>query len=168
MAFHGKLQSGAEGGGTESIWSDGALLHIIKGKITSSWYANHLQLVELCCSITDIIDSTRANMRQYTKYGFVRNGYYLLIKYSIRILCERPGWLLSSQKAVWHLTIRYFRWLSLDFHLDRGRRLAYRIYWSVTPLGKWWNDANRILSPWTSAKWFNNLAALLLALSAQY
>ena len=28
-----------------------ALLHIIKGKITCSWYTNHLQLVELCCSI---------------------------------------------------------------------------------------------------------------------
>ena len=57
MAFHGKLQSG----GTESIitWSDEALLHIIKGKITCSWYTNHLQLLELCYSITDVIDSIR-------------------------------------------------------------------------------------------------------------
>ena len=110
-----------------------ALSHIINGKITCSWYTNHLQLVELCCSITDVIDSIRANTHQYTKYGFVRNGYYPLMKYSIRILRERRGWLLSSQKAVWLLTICYFRWLSLDFHLDRGRILEYRIYWSVTP-----------------------------------
>ena len=93
-----------------------------------------MQLVELCCSITDVIDSIRVNTRQYSKYGSVRNGYYLFMKYSIRILRERRGWLLSSQKAVWLLTIPYFRWLSLDFHLDRGRRSEYRIYWSVTPL----------------------------------
>ena len=35
--------------------------------------------------------SIRANTRQYTKYGFVRNGYYPLMKYSIRILRERRG-----------------------------------------------------------------------------
>ena len=68
-----------------------ALLHIIKGKIICSWYTNHLQLVELCCSITDVIDSIRANTRQYTKYGFVRNGYSPLMKYTIRILRERRG-----------------------------------------------------------------------------
>ena len=80
------------------------------------------------------MDSIRANTCQYTKYGFVWNGYYPLMKYSIRILRERQGWLLSSQKAVWLLTIRYFWWLPLDFHLDRGWRLEYRICWSVTPL----------------------------------
>ena len=58
---------------------------------------------------------------------------YPLMKYSIRILRQRRGWLLTSQKAVLFLTIRYFRWLSLDFHLDRGRRSEYRIHWSVTP-----------------------------------
>ena len=39
------------------------------------------------------------------------------------------GWLLSSQKAIWLLTTRCFQWLSLDFHLDWGRRSEYRIYW---------------------------------------
>ena len=33
--------------------------------------------------------SIRANTPQYTKYGFVRNGYYPFMKYSIRILRER-------------------------------------------------------------------------------
>ena len=47
------------------------------------------------------------------------------------------GWLLSSQKVVWLLTIGYFRWLSLDFHLNRGRRSEYTLYWSVTPLHFW-------------------------------
>ena len=28
-----------------------------------------------------------------------------------------------------------FRWLPLDFHLDRGRRSEYRIYWSFTASG---------------------------------
>ena len=28
-----------------------------------------------------------------------------------------------------------FRKLTLDFHLDRGQRSKYRIYWSATPLG---------------------------------
>ena len=27
-----------------------------------------------------------------------------------------------------------FQWLSLDFHLDQGRRSEYKIYWSATPL----------------------------------
>ena len=27
-----------------------------------------------------------------------------------------------------------FRWLSFDFHLDRGWRSEYRMYWSATPL----------------------------------
>ena len=76
----------------------------------------------------------RASKHQYTIIGYVQNGYYPVMKYNIRILREIRGWLLSSQKAVWLLTIRYFRWLSLDFHLDRGQRSEYRIYWSVTPL----------------------------------
>ena len=104
---------------------------IIKRKITCSWYTNHFQLVELFYSIPDVIDSIRVNTRQYTKYGYVQNGYYPLMKYSIRILREMQGWPLSSQKAVWLLTIHYYRWLSLDFHLDWGWRLEYRIYWSA-------------------------------------
>ena len=126
----GKLQSG----GTESIWSDEALLHIIKGKINCSysWSTNHLQLVSYAQSLMS--DSIQASTRQYTIIGYVRNRYYPLMKCSIRILRERRGWLLSSQKAVWLLTICYFWWLSLDFNLDRGQRSEYRIYWSVTPL----------------------------------
>ena len=33
---------------------------------TCSWYANRLQLVELCCSISNVIDSIRLSMCQYT------------------------------------------------------------------------------------------------------
>ena len=67
-----------------------------------------MQLVELCYWIADVIDSIQANMHQYTKYDYVQNGYYPLIKYSIHILCEIRGWLLSSQKAIWRMTIRFF------------------------------------------------------------
>ena len=67
------------------------LREILLAAGTCSWYTNHLQLVELCCSVTDVIDSIQANMRWYAKYRFVWNGYYPLKKYSIRILCEKRG-----------------------------------------------------------------------------
>ena len=51
-------------------------------------------------SITDVIDSIEASMHQYTIYGYVQNGYYSLMKYSIRILCEIGDRLLASQKAI--------------------------------------------------------------------
>ena len=51
--------------------------------ILLSWYTNHLQLVELCCSIIDIIDSVRANTHQYTNYGFgwIRINLVLHVEY---------------------------------------------------------------------------------------
>ena len=111
-------QSGTWSGGTESIWSDEALLltiATIKGKITCSWYTNHFQLVELCCSITDVIDSILVSTYQYANYGYVWNGYYPLMKYSIRILREIRGWLLSRQRQFdfWPSTISVIvPWLS--------------------------------------------------------
>ena len=39
-----------------------------------------------------------------------------------------------AKRHFWFLTIRYFRYLSLDLHLDRVWRSEYRIYSSVTPL----------------------------------
>ena len=55
------------------------------------------------------------------------------------------GWLLSSQKAVWLLTTLLFRWLSFDFHLDRGRRPEDRSteYIGVPPP---WSCFNSIVS----------------------
>ena len=50
-------------------------------------------------------------------HGYVQNGYYPLIKYSIHILRKMQGWLLSSQKAVGLLTTRYFGNCPLTFIL---------------------------------------------------
>ena len=49
-----------------------------------------MQLVELC-SITDVTDSIRASTRQDTIHGYVQNGYYPVMKCSIRILCKMRG-----------------------------------------------------------------------------
>ena len=57
----------------------------------------------------------------------MRNGYYPLIKYSIRILREIRGWLLSSHKALWLLTIRYFGDCPMTFILteEEDRNTEY-------------------------------------------
>ena len=66
-------------------------------------------------------------MHQYTIIGYVQNGYYLVMKYSIRILRKMQGWLLSSQKAVWLLIIHFFGGCPLTFILtkDEDRSTEY-------------------------------------------
>ena len=83
-------------------------------------------------------------MMSWIVYGRIRASILNMALCGTDIICiwstvstlyvKDKCWLLSSQKAVWLLTIRYFWWLPLDFHLDRGWRLEYRICWSVTPL----------------------------------
>ena len=63
-------------------------LRIVAG--TCSWSINHLQLVELCL-ITDVTDSIRASTRHYTIIGYVQNGYYPVMKCSVRILLKMRG-----------------------------------------------------------------------------
>ena len=54
--------------------------------------------------------------------------------YIIRILHKMRGWLLSSQKPVWLLTIRYFGGCPLLSSWPRTKIGVYRIYWGATLL----------------------------------
>ena len=89
--------------------------------------------------IADVIDSIQKSMYQYTMHGYVQNGYYPLMKYSIYILHKMQGWLLSSQKAVGLLTIRCFGDCPLTFILTEDEDQSTK--------------HNVVPSPWAKIMW---------------
>ena len=108
-------------------------------------FTTHWQLVELC---TDVTDSIWASTCLNTIHGYVQNGYCLVMKCSIRILCKMWGWPLSSQKAVWLLTTSYFGGCPLTFILTEDEDWSTEYIGVPPPWIKRRVANNRILLNW--------------------